>query len=224
MADGQHYDFPTYLLDAYEAITSQLAAYDETGDDRQLIRALRSGCIHLQQLVADTTFWTLLADHKASSEALPKPGDLADLLGPLIEAERYLLTQVGMSPRAVAVLLNEVELAARTGGGSDDMPTAELQSAMGALAEVTCAEWNRNKSLLRPMWPPTPDTPPPSGDLQNSRRVRTYVVRTAKVLGGGVVVVLNVIMGAHGLPAPLAGYSVQVGGGIIWDGVRGEGR
>lgn len=220
MADGQDYDFPTYLLDVYESISAKLALYDETSDGRQLLRALNVGCEGLQRLAADSSFWDLLADHQASSDGLREPDDLDDWLGELLGAERHLLTQAGMAPRAVALLLNEVELYVRARDQGQDMPpTTQLQSAIGALADATCEEWTRLRPFLQPSSPP-PSAPPPLPLEDMPRRLGPFVGRVVKVVGGSVFVALDLIAGAHGFPPELTGYSVQIGGGMIWTGAR----
>jgi hypothetical protein len=216
--------FPTYILDGYELIAAHLALYDETNDGRQLLRALRVGCERLQQLEADSGFWDLLSGYPGSSDTLQRPNDLDGWLGELLDAERQLLTQAGMAPRAVAVLLHEVELCIRAWSDNSNVPSvSELRDAVVDLANATCQEWERLRSRLQPIIPPGPEPLPSVSDLPS--RLPPFVRRAGIVLGGSAMAAANLAIAAHFPPlTPLAEVSVQAGARLIWAGGRGRGR
>ena len=196
-----------YLVRTYEELQRDLQAYDVAGDVRKLLLALELGCEAMNALVGD--------DILAQLESVEVRSEFE--IESLLEAERHLLTQGGLAPRYVALLLNDLELAERAYRVSGDVQVRQdalkqLRTGFQQLADETCATWRANERALTPTnatHSPPVETEHPHGLL------RRVVRRVALVVGGLVVVVADGIATAHGLPAEMGAVSVEIGTGLV---------
>ena len=213
---------PAYLAGTYEAIARERALYDETRDQRALVRGLAVACGQLMRFAQDSEFWDDIApralDAARDGDGMSLDDDLADLL----EEERYLLMQTGMSSRYVAILLDDVETAIHAweaASSNGDVIAAvdlgRLRSTVERLAGETCDRYSANERLLQPITkhgeqPPTVEEP---------HRLRKFLKRAGMVVGGGLIIAGDIVAGAHAVIDPTvvhvsakAGFTLAVSG------------
>jgi hypothetical protein len=218
-----------YLSSTVEALGSFITAYDDAPNDdpqrlRYLVRALHEACLGLSRFAEDSLFWDELAVQAPNSSLLRSGSNLDEGLEQLIDAEQHLLTQAGMPPRYVAILLNDVETAVRTlltsdGDFEDAKVAAErLHGRVRSLANETCNRWHENEAAIKPSQKPGGAVDSPRLSASPSR-LRRLAKRAFLVLGGAVVVTIDAVAGAHGaIPDSIAGASAGAGFSLMTAG------
>jgi hypothetical protein len=216
---------PSYLVDAYEGLQRNLDLYDLERDERALVRALFIGCEQLNRFAEDSTFWDDLGDIWADSAERDFVVDIdMDLV---LDSERDLLTQAGMEPRYVAVLLDQVEVSEAAWRASQRTSDLEMQPARSledlrervrSLASATCDEWQRHSDRLQP----TVQISTLPQQIERPGRLRRIVKRVVLVVAGGVLVGVDVVAGAHGVISPdVVSASAEAGFRVMTTGTGG---
>ncbi len=222
--------FPVYLVEAYEAMLRHARTYDETDDALPLVRGLGVGCEALSRLAEDSQFWGLVNSLASASSDDEGIGSDDDALDEVVEVERHLLTQVGMAPRYVALLLESADVAAnafRAARGSGDQvrlrdAAKTLREQIRALAAETCREWENNRRALQPVSTPSGPRHAPA-EVSRPGRLRRLLKRGALVVGGAIMIGVDGVAAAHlVIPPNVALWSGDIGAGLVVAGVVGQ--
>jgi hypothetical protein len=226
---------PTYLIEAYEAMSRSIEQFDETGDGRQLARALGVGCESLSRLGEDSGLWAAVQDmQRVEAGRLYGDSEVDEIFGRILEAERHILTQAGMSPRYVAQLLDQIEVAERAwmagrGGSSSDRPSLidsapNIREGIRELASETCRESDAHRQFLIPDQPVSPDPPAPI-KVGGASRIRAIVKAPLLVVGGAIAISGDIIAALHqALDHGSAETSAEMGFSTIMSGLFRKSR
>lgn len=226
---------PTYLIEAYEAMCGCIRRFDESADGRQLARALNVGCEALSRLGEDSGFWLAVENMpRGESGRLYGDSSVDDVLGDIFEAERHILTQAGMSPRYVAQLLDQIEVAERAWMAGRGVPPSDrpslietaptIRDGIRELANETCRQSDAHRQLLIPAQPVSTEPPAPT-KVAGASRLRAFLKAPVLIVGGAIAISGDIVAALHqALDHGSAETSAELGFSTILAGLFGKAR
>lgn len=198
MPDLPHVAAADYLIEGYVEADDARKAYERSGRSSDLLRAAGALCRALSRLEGDEGFWADISDIGTGEELSTVREALGDL-DSLLDQERRLLAEAGLSDGLTDELLEAIREIAEYMEWPDEGAAADLRDAVGSARRGICAQASFRRE--RQTW---------------NERLRKGLA----VAGGGVVMVVDA--GAHVTVLPVVPvFSIYAGGKLIDFGAKG---